>query len=194
MQGDHDKHPLEGFIRETFGDRLGALLLVGYGEEASHPQASIRVTPSKQEARRTGWLIEVSGNLPHGRQPLVLAALLKLLLSRDPLSAELEFETSEVLSALGWAETPNTQREIERVIRKYFGLSYVMRREGSDTVELGMYTLLTGYDHDDEIEVEGRAATQSLHRVHFHRGFIEGLKDSRMVFAGIDFGRLRPTH
>lgn len=193
LPADPQTHPLESFIRETFGDEFASVLLAGYDGEAGRGELIVWFSPGAVGEGSTRRSLAVTGELPHGREPLVLAALLKLLLSRVSFSPVLEFEMPEVLDSLGWPETPSTRGEVDRVIRKYLGLSYEVRREGGGE-EQGLYTLITGYDRDDEIEVEGRVPTRISLRVHFHRGFVEGLKEFRVAFAGIDFGRLRSGH
>lgn len=190
MSADPKTHPLERFVRGTFGDLFGTVLLAGYGAEVEHREIQLRFSAVAEGEDIQGQVLEISGNLPHGREPLILAALLKLLLSRGSIPTELEFEIPEVLNELGWPETPDTRREVDRGIRKYLGLSYGVRREGAGE-EHGLYALVTGYDRDDEIEVEGRVLIRSSLRVHFHRGFVEGLKESKIVFASFDFGGLR---
>jgi hypothetical protein len=198
VPADSATHHLEVFIRRTFGDLFSTLLLLGYGEGAGRREASIRIPGGGSGSARGGRLIEVSGELPYGREPLVLAALLKLLLARVRPPAELDFDLPTVMAEVGWPETevgwPETKDArgaVDDAIRKYLGLTYTVRRAGGDGAGSGMYALVTGYDMDDEIEAEGMAATRSLRRVHFHREFAEGLHDSRVVFAGIDFGPLR---
>lgn len=193
LSADPQTHPLESFIRETFGDEFASVLLAGYDREAGRGELIVWFSSGAVGEVSTRRSLMVSGELPHGREPLVLAALLKLLLSRVPFSPVLEFEMPEILDSLGWPEAPSTRGEVDRVIRKYLGLSYEVRREEGGE-EQGLYALITGYDRDDEIEVGGRAPTRSSLRVHFHRGFIEGLKEFSVAFAGIDFGRLRSGH
>jgi hypothetical protein len=187
LPADRRTHPLESFIRQTFGDQFGKVVLAGYGRGAGI-SLRLRLSVATEGKGVRGRTLEISGDLPHGREPLVLAALLKLLLSRGYLSAELEFVLPEVIGALGKAVTPGVPGEVDRVIRKYLGLSYMVRREGGG--ESGMYALVTSYDRDDEFESGVKASTSSALRAHFHPGFVEGLKASRVVFAGIDFGRL----
>lgn len=182
-------HSLEIFIRQTFGDQFGKVVLAGYGRGTGVSLLRLRLSVAAAGKGVQGRTLEISGDLPHGREPLVLAALLKLMLSRGHLSAELEFGLPEVTGALGESVTPGAPSEVDRVIRKYLGLSYTVRREGGG--EPGMYALVTGYDRDDELGAGGEAPPGGVLRVHFHPGFVEGLKASRVVFAGIDFGRLR---
>lgn len=191
MPADSATHHLEVFIRRTFGDLFSTLLLLGYGEGVGRREASIRIPGGGRGSARGGRLLEVSGELPHGREPMVLAALLKLLLARVRPPAELDFDLLAVMAEVGWPETKDPQGAVDDAIRKYLGLTYTVRRGGGDGADSGMYAFVTGYDVDDEIEAEGMAVTRSLRRVHFHREFAEGLRDSRVVFAGIDFGPLR---
>lgn len=185
-------HPLVTYTRRTFGDRFADVILAGYGDEAGRGELFLcdsTGTVGEVVRRRS---LELSGDLPHHDEPLVLAALLKLLLSKVPPTAELDFEMLAVLRELGWADTPTTRGEVDRIIRKYLRLSYGVRSEQGGE-ELGMYALITGYDRDDEMQTGGRAVARSSYRVLFHPGFVEGLKESRVVFAGIDFGEVNPA-
>jgi hypothetical protein len=74
-------HPLTTFVSETFGQQFGDLLLAGYGAEPGGKCG--RLYLAERDGRvEAGWVIElVAHRHPFGDEPLVLAALLKLLLS-----------------------------------------------------------------------------------------------------------------
>ena len=185
-------HPLVSYVRRTFGDRFASVVLVGYGGQEGPRELLLKVSVASRGEGIHGQLLKVSGDLPHGQEPLLLAALLKLLLSRGSLSPELEFEMQEVLAALSWPEAPGARVDDgDRVIRKYVGLTYTAGGEGDGGAGSGMYALVTGYDLEEGMELADHPAARIIRRVHFHPRFVDGLKDSRVVFAGIDFGRLR---
>ena len=136
---------------------------------------------------------------PGGNDPLVLAALLKLLLSRPATQKELEFSTAELLAELGWEDTALVQRGVDHAIEKYATLVYFRYEEGRREVidglggEWGYYSLVTGYSTESATR-RGRAQGRRLRNtVHFEEEFIRSLGEGRVVFAGIDFGGLRPA-
>lgn len=183
-------HHLEVFIKQTFGDDMGALLLAGYGEEAGLRETSLIVAGVTDGGGEADWLIEISGNMPYGEEPLVLAALLKLLLTRGPLSVWFDFSLEEVLVELDWQDRRFAQDAVDSAVRKYAGLSYE-RKDAAGNEARGMYTLVVGYDQITDGVNEGDNRVRVLNRVHFHPPLVEGLRNFRMEFAGIEFGELR---
>jgi hypothetical protein len=183
------RHNLELFIKRTFGDQMGAILLAGYGSEVGLREASQGVLGAAEGGGEEIWVIEISGNLPHGEEPLVLAALLKLLLSKGPLGVRFDFAVEDVLAELGWQDRRFARDAVDNAVRKYTGLSYTRKREVGAEAR-GMYTLVTGYDQITGGVTEGGRRTRVLDRVHFHPRFIEGLRSFRITFAGLDFGSL----
>jgi hypothetical protein len=181
-------HPLTRFVYETFGKQFGDLILAGYNAEQSGGRRRVYLTESEDGAE-TDWVIElVSSRLPCREEPLVLAALLKLLLSRPVLSNCLEFEMGELLAELQWRAGAAIGRRVKDAIVLYVGLLYDKRVDARAvprsprTTEGGCYHLLTGY-------VRGaRARTSSIY---FDNSFIMGVKEGRVYFAGIDFGHLK---
>jgi hypothetical protein len=147
----------------------------------------------------THWVIELVTRRPPFRdEPLLLAALLKLLLSRPSVSQHLEFELGELLAELQWQDEVRARRQAERAIGGYVRLLYdkqVDARAGWGTSvpsEGGCYYLLTGYVRGAK-PVIGGTLIRTAHSVYFNTGFIEGLKRGRVYFAGIDFGPFQTT-
>lgn len=141
-------------------------------------------------------MVELVASRPlGGDEPLVLAALLKLLLSRPNLSNRLKFEMGEVLAEIQWPDDPDTLRQVKEVIVGYTCLLYDKRvdtraaRRASATSEGGCYHLLTGYVRDGDFIARG-ALDKTGGSVYFDDGFILGLREGRVFFAGIDFGSL----
>lgn len=169
---------------------MGAILLAGYGGEVGLRETSLEVVAAAEGGGKETWLIEISGDLPYGEEPMVLAALLKLLLSEGPLGVRLDFAVEDVLAELGWQDRRFARDAVDNAVRKYTGLSYARRREGEAEAR-GLYTLVTGYDQITDGVAKGGGRARLLDRVHFHPHFIDGLRDFRITFAGIDFGALR---
>jgi hypothetical protein len=195
-------HPLTTFIYETFGQQFGELLLFGYGEEPSSKHRKVYLTESDAEGDADRVIELVSPRPPCRNEPLVLAALLKLLLRRLSISHHshhLEFESDELLAELGWEDDISTRRRMETAIISYVRLLYDEQpderpgRRTSSGMGGGYYHLLTGYIRAAKISLSGGSFAETLNRVDFDSGFIEGLRQDRVHFAGINFGALNRT-
>jgi hypothetical protein len=183
---------LAGFVRQTFGEQFGAVLLTGYSEEGDFHESSLHLKEPAGGAAEAEWQLVIIGNVPKGEEPLVLAALLKLLLSCSPLTPTLEFDHEVVLSELGWPDTPSRRTLIDGAIKKYYGLTYMKMEQHSGTLR-GMYSLIISYDQASEIRREDGGETYETrvyNSVTFHPQFIERLNDSRITFAGLELGEV----
>ncbi len=187
-------HPLSRFVYETFGQQLGELFMAGYGVEPGSGCRRLYLIESGAGAE-AGWVITlVTRRLPCRDEPLVLAALLKLLLSRPSVSQYLEFELGELLAELRWPDSLGTRRQVETAIGVYVRLLYdkqVDARVGlrtSETAGGGYYHLLTGYVKGAKSDEE---RARSLGGVYFDIGFIKGIERRQVFFAGINFCRLQ---
>lgn len=185
-------HPLTTFVYQTFGQQFGDLLLAGYGAEPSGRHR--RLFFIEPEA---GWVIELVGRRqPCRDEPLVLAALLKLLLTRPSISQYLEFELDELLAALRWRDDASTRRQVETAIGCYVRLLYDKQVDVPAKVRApepaggGYYHLLAGYVRETN-SYTGGPPDRTLRGVYFDAGFIKGLKEGRVYFAGINFGPLQ---
>jgi hypothetical protein len=190
MKTESDRHHLDIFVQQVFGDQFAAVVLAGYGKEPTLLKTPLRIDLPSGSGTQTGRVIGLIGEPPCGSEPLVLAALLKLLLARRPTSEELVFGVGDVLDELGWPDTRGARDLIPRVIRKYVGLTYEMSREGNAGSMSGMYTLVTGYDRLAENSLGVGGLKRRVHLIHFHPGFVEGLNESKVIFAGVAFGEL----
>lgn len=186
-------HPLTIFVYETFGQQFGDLLLAGYGAEPGGGRKKLYLTESEAGVE-TRWVIELIARRPPCRnEPLVMAALLKLLLSRSYISHQLEFKLEELLAELQWRDVASTRRKVETTIVSYVRQVYDKHvgarvgRHTSATADGGYYHLLTGYVRGIELATS-RTLARIPGNVYFDGGFIRGLKDGRVYFAGIDFG------
>ncbi len=195
------EHPLVEFIYSNFGEPLGALLLVGYASEAEK-QASFKFRASKGGGTRT-WIVDVTARaLPCGREPLVLAALLKFLVLRvdldDPsyVSRSFEFNMRELLDEVGRDGTRMSEEEADEIIEKYAGLSYTLREwepKGPKAFRRararGYYTFLSGYTTHTYRDEGDTRARRLVDRVTFSEDFVEGLKRGEITFAGMKLGQ-----
>jgi hypothetical protein len=109
---------LAAFVREEFGEHLSTLLLAGYGEGKGTRKRSMIVMLAAAEGGRRVRFLETtsdSGDLPHGRDPLVLAALLSLLAGRGTAS-RLVFTLTELLVRRG---SPRCRRGAREVLQNF---------------------------------------------------------------------------
>ncbi|MGA9996705.1 MAG: hypothetical protein WBP93_14905 [Pyrinomonadaceae bacterium] len=168
--------------------------MIGYNEVPSRKKKRFDF-PQGETKGTTDWVIEVAANtLPCRQEPLVLAALLKLLLRRSVISPRLEFNMSEVVKELRWKDNPLTHKEIDRIISKYVALTYDKRqkRRGEEVDEdAGIYSFLISYIRSSEAEARGLLPTRKYNYADFNQMFVEGLKRGQVHFAGINFGPLK---
>jgi hypothetical protein len=189
-------HPLTTFIYETFGRQFGDLLLAGYGAEPEAAQAEKKFyIQETQEGSERQWEIEVIANaLPCHSEPLVLAALLKMLLRRKDIPFSLEFQMSEILDELLCAGVVLTHDSVDRIISKYVGVFYDKRARNGDELDEaggGVYSLVAGFFRGNVNEVERINSAQVSNNVQFDQSFVAGLRLGQIILAGIRFGRLR---
>jgi hypothetical protein len=202
-------HPLVDFIYSEFGKPLGDLLLAGYGRQPGGRKESFEFhAPWRGKAART-WLVEVTArSLPGDIEPLVLAAILKLLLDRVDfdedkyVTATFEFNMDNLLRELARdGMTRVSAKEAHQIILKYTGLSYALRERitkpfGPPTKSRvrGNYTFLRGYTWI--VDRDGSPAGQMhlLDRVTINEEFVEGLKRGEIIFAGMTLGKRRPAN
>jgi hypothetical protein len=192
-------HPLTTFVSETFGRQFGELLLAGYGAEPGGRRSRLYLT-EQDGGVKTRWVIElVAHRPPYGDDPLVLAALLKLLLSRPKVSRHLEFEPGELLAELRWPEDAGTRRKVETAITSYVRLLYDKQidaragRRASAIAGGGCYHLLTGYVRRAKPDSTGDSLSGTLSSIDFDASFIDRVRLGRVYFAGIDFGPILTT-
>lgn len=188
-------NPLVTFVYDTFGRQFGDLLLTGYGAQPGGARRRLYLTESA-DGVEAYWVVNlVTRRLPCRDEPLVAAALLKLLLSRPSISQYMKFDLGELLTLLRWRDDASTRRRVEAAIGHYVRLLYDKQvdtragkrpsaREGG-----GYYHLLTGYVREDKSGA-GASLPRASREVYFDSGLIKGLKQGRVCFAGIDFGEV----
>lgn len=189
-------HPLTTFIYDTFGQQFGDLLLAGHGAEPGGGRRRLYLTESEAGVK-TDWVIKLVARRPPCRdEPLVPAALLKLLLSRPSISPFLEFELSELLAELQWQDELSKRRQVEAAISIYVRLLYDkqvdarVRRPSAATAGGGYYHLLTGYIRGAQPRTGG-VLDRTPDGIYFDASFIAGVMQGQVYFAGIDFGPLQ---
>jgi hypothetical protein len=190
-------HPLAEFVYRAFGSRCADLLMAGYGEVRPRKMRKFQIIEESAGAS-TEWVIEVDGNyLPGSQEPLILAALLKLLLQRPIPTTRLEFGMNELIQEIGWDDCQAVRRAIDRVITGYAALFYYKepkkKRGGKRAgVQWGPYSLITAYIRESTRRGEGEAPTRIYSHVDFELRFVEELKRGQVCLADIYFGPLYP--
>lgn len=187
-------HHLVTFVYQRLGQQFGDLLLAGYDVEPSKKKRLINFT-EREAGIEIEWVIElVSNTLPCCDEPLVLAALLKLLLRRPNPPANLEFQMGELIEELQWSNSPLTYKRVDRIICNYVKLLYDKhkltkkaryKREGT---QWGYFHLLTGYIRESTFNARESLPVRVHRNVSFDYSFVEGLKNGQIRFAGINLG------
>lgn len=188
---------LVAFVGEEFGGHLSTLLLAGLGKPAGASKHSLIVMLAEAGGGRRVRFLEVTadgGELPHGDDPLMLAALLKLLAGRGAAS-RLTFTLTELLALLGWGESVEAVRAVEGALARYYRTSYVEVGERNHPLlpkQLGVVAeqrLLDGYFLDDGSRHRGGRPGPPRTVVDFNPQFLDGL--NRRTLFGIDWGLVR---
>lgn len=185
---------LVNFVYEVFGAQCAALLMVGLGEEVMQAKKNFYIKEIGEGGERA-WEVEVVANeLPCRSEPLVLAALLKILLRREAIQSPLEFEMGEVLAELLRGRVSPTHDGVDRIISKYVALSYDKRSGGGDMSEGsggGVYSLVTAYLREQKGKARGAGQAATHNSLHFDQTFVSGILNGDVAVAGIRFGRLK---
>lgn len=187
-----NEQALVDFARSEFGEFIAQFLLAGLGEQG--------------EARRSSFVVEFTNDggavlcrnlyveaddlapeiqtcLPRRREPLVMLALLRLLMTdRNTSSASLYYRHEEVLSLLGWEDTAEHLRVIDETVERYSFLNYRWARSGEElnASDLSFHRsserLVSGYGHEESGEPGDEDPGQDATRhVDFSAAFIEDL-------------------
>jgi hypothetical protein len=186
------------FVYQTFGERFGGLLLAGYGQTALADKQSFIFTEIYGNMK-IDWMIDVvSDDPPCGEEPLVFAALLKLMLSRTPIAEPFYFKMADLMRELGWSDTLMRERIIDHIIEKYIALTFRKyehrrrRRYRKEGVQWGRYKLVSGYLVESVKRPSDAKPTLTYSRIDFDTKFVRGLNDGRITFADLEFGALNP--
>jgi hypothetical protein len=199
--GTTANHPLAEFVYSTFGKPFGELLMVGYGVQTPPERRSFTFT-ERYDGGETGWVMDVTSSRPlRGQEPLVLAAVLKLMLGRPGMSQTFEFEMEDLLDELDWAHTRRNERAADRILEKCVYVNFhKYEREGmreryeKANTEWGRYKLISGHVMGRMREPGEPSSGRVKHRVDFDGEFTRGLAEGRVLFAGLDFGVLHPSN
>lgn len=187
------------FVRRVLGGNLSEFLLSGLGEpHKTRQRFTARSTKTHKWAPTYQFEVvsDTEGELPGGRDPLVLAALLHLMWTVKAGRSEVAFRDEELLEKLGWQDTKESRRSIETTIERYFSTSYcVTSRElpRAERIE-GRYShvrkLVTGYETTRELRLDAPGVVLKSTVVQFVAGFYEEVAGEEKYFFGIDFEQL----
>ena len=187
------------FVRRVLGGNLSEFLLSGLGEpHKTRRRFTARSTKTHKWAPTYQFEVvsDTEGELPGGRDPLVLAALLHLMWTAKAGRSEVTFRDEELLEKLGWQETKESRRSIEAAIERYFSTSYcVTSRElpRAERIE-GRYShvrkLVTGYETKERLlDAPGVVLKSTV--VQFAMGLYEEVAGGEKYFFGLDFEQLQ---
>lgn len=170
IQLSDQERELIGFILDLCGEQLSCFLLTGLGEHTISQRRRFTVTFTPPAGRLYEREIRVIAyerggitipSLPRLNEPLVMAALLRLLIDERKLSSfQVAYRQEEVLEILGWDATVETRLASDEAVGRYSSLHYewaLSRKElvteGLDFYE-GEASFISGYAYEDA-EVEG---------------------------------------
>ncbi len=186
-------HPLIEFVYRTFGERFGSLLLAGYSE-AAPPKKRTFLFTEHYAGVEIDWMVEVISECPpRGEEPLILAGILKLMLSQMPITGPFYFEMADLMAELDWPHTRALQDFVDLIAEKYAGLifrKYEQRRRQRYKVaeaQWGRYKLVSSYLLGAAKEPGEPRLTRTFNRIDFDTKFVKGLNEGRVTFAGINF-------
>jgi hypothetical protein len=190
-------HPLAEFVYSTFGKPFGELIMMGYGETSPPEKRSFSLT-EEYDSGEIEWVMDVTSSRPlREQEPLVLAAVLKLITGKSGTAQTFEFRMRELLDELGWVHTRASERAANRILEKCVYVNFhKYEKEGARerykkaNAEWGRYKLISGYVMGRMRDPGEQMPGHVKHRVDFDGEFVRGLGEGRVLFAGLDFGIL----
>jgi hypothetical protein len=185
--------------RRVLGDNLYGFLLCGLGGPHDHRR---HYTAKSTRERGSGLVhqLEVVGEsekgLPGGRDPVVMAALLHLLLTGGRGQDEVVFREQELLGILSWPDTRESRMAVETAVGRYYNTAYHRTsREPlgpgrGERVSSQVQKLVTGYDTTLELREGPPKKVLKSTILHFTTKLVEDVMGPEKYFLGIDFERL----
>lgn len=161
---------LLGFALDLCGEHLSSFFLTGLGEQTTSRRRRFNITftsPAGTLCEREVRVIAYkkggvpTPTLPRNKEPLIMAALLRLLVDERKMSSfTMAYRQEEVLGILGWDVTEETREALDEAVRCYNSLHYEwalskneLAAEGLDFYE-GEASFISGYAYKNA-EVEG---------------------------------------
>jgi hypothetical protein len=184
-------------VRRLLGDNLANFLLSGLGETGITHRRTFTAQSTTSHGDEITYQFEMVNDselgLPIGRDPLVLAALLDLLLERQPLDSRVLFKNSHILQKLEWPFSINSQALIKQALERYFLTAFCLvdptTEEGMSLLGdyAGLRRLLIGYEITSVMLPVKRETNQGLTKVQFLPEFFYDVLSERKYFLGIEF-------
>src|SRR5687768_3615609 len=121
------EHDLLDTARRVLGGNLFEFLLCGLGEP-HHPRRRHTATSISEHGPGLVYQLETVAEtekgLPGGRDPVVIAALLHLLLTGGKGRDEVVYTDEELLGVLSWPDTRESRRSMNTSIERYFDAAF----------------------------------------------------------------------
>lgn len=170
---------LLGFTLDLCGEHLSSFLLTGLGEHTTSRRRRFTITfmpPAGTLYEREVRVIAYkrggvsTPSLPRHKEPLMMAALLRLLIDERKMSSfTMAYQQEEVLWMLGWDVTEETREALDEAVRRYDSLHYEwalskheLAAEGLDFYE-GEASFISGYAYENaEVTGETRRVSNEV--------------------------------
>lgn len=193
----HAEQRIIKFAYQLLGNNLAEFLLSGYGiVQANQCRTFIAksINPIKGKSTHRFDMVSYSElGLPRGRDPLVLASLIYLLLMTSGSTDKVEFMHSQLLERLGWDNSNESILIIDLAIERYFSTAYYVvdtKRPKSELI-LGRYSyytrLLSSYKTTEVQLADNDIAERTSITARFVPDFIKNIETAHKYFFDIDF-------
>jgi hypothetical protein len=178
--------------KELLGIHLVSFLMAGYDEFGVVHARWFEVL-TQRHGLKTRKLIKISTGdacgLPHGEEPLVLLALVKLLHSDSDLveGNKVISPAEEICSVLEWTISDHTSAIINRAIRKYFRASYLVAHDNKYSFHdmsgynVNVSRLIVAYSFSNKSGIEDPLSAIGFIQVEFNQELVEELRGARLL-------------
>ena len=178
---------LIGEVRRLLGAPLGTCLLAGLAEDEVVKRRAYVLTARFGQHAAERRYVELMGaertGLPHGREPLVWAAMLRAVFEGQRDGYVVGRHHRQVLKLLGWADSAAGRALVEEALAKYQHLTILEARAQPRTLAPSEeHYFVTGLHPVVEYQSSGLAATDGVldedasFRLEFSQAFIAGLR------------------
>lgn len=185
--------------RRVLGVNLSEFLLSGLGEP-HHPRRLFTAQSIRAHGpgltHRLEVVSETEEGLPGWQDPLVMAALLHLLWTRERGRDEVVFRDEMLLERLSWPDTPDSRLLIGEAVERYYSTAYCRKStepvgaRGGERHSSHVQKLVPGYETTVELLSGPPKETRKSTVVQFTTKLIEEVSGTEKYFLGIDFERL----
>ena len=136
---ERERH-LVAFLQDTYGEMLSLFLLTGLDEQGWSGLRYFTVCEVDQDEKvirhRLAMISDDDTSLPHGRDPLVLAALLKLLLERSK-TYRMKCSLVDLMAILGWEDLASARQAVAGAMERYYTASLALLAPSEDEPYFG---------------------------------------------------------